>query len=151
MSHSQDPEGGANFAAKLLSGTVIVETPDDGAAVAFAVLLVPGLGDWQATPVLSVDLFVSIQVSQLHESAGGAKFFIKLVSALTDFDGVNAGLTPGFGVSQAIHFVLLASLLSIQESQDQDPAAGANFCIKSLFVGAGFLGGAGLPVEGLDD
>lgn len=99
MSHSQDPEGGANFAAKLLSGTVIVETPDDGAAVAFAVLLVPGLGDWQATQVLSVDLFVSIQVSQLHESAGGANFFIKLVSALTAFDGVNAGMMPGFGVS----------------------------------------------------
>ena len=99
MSHSQDPEGGANFAAKLLSGTVIVETPDDGAAVAFAVLLVPGLGDWQATQVLSVDLFVSIQVSQLHESAGGANFFIKLVSGLTAFDGVNAGMMPGFGVS----------------------------------------------------
>ena len=114
MSHSQDPEGGANFAAKLLSGTVLVKTPDDGATVIFAVLLVPGLGDWQATQVLSVDLLVSIQVS-------------KLVSALTAFNGV------------------------MQVSQDQDPAAGANFCIKSLFVGAGFLGGAGLPVEGLDD
>lgn len=92
-----------------------------------------------------------MHVSQVHESAGGANFFIKSWSELTTgFDDNTSGLTPGFGVSQATHFVLLVSLLIIHMSQDHDPAGGANFCIKSLLEGGGFLG-AGFPVDGLDD
>ena len=88
-----------------------------------------------------------MQVLQLHASAGGANFFIKSLTELTT--GL-AGLGPGFGVSQAAHFVLLASLLTKHISQDQEPAVGANLTIKSLLIGTGFLG-AGFPVEGLDD
>jgi len=87
-----------------------------------------------------------MHVPDVHESSGGANFFIKSWSELTTgFDDNTCGLTPGFGVSQATHFVLLASLLSIHMS-----AGGANFFIKSLLEGGGFLG-AGFPVDGLDD
>ena len=92
-----------------------------------------------------------MHVSQVHESAGGANFFIKSWSELTTgFDDSTCGLTPGFGVSQATHFVLLASLSSMHVSHDHDPTGGANFFIKSLLEGGGFLG-AGFPVDGLDD
>ena len=150
-SQVQEPAGGANLAAKLLSGTEFDEMPNDGFVVAAVVFVAPGFSDWQATQVLSVDLFWSMHVSQVHESSGGANFFIKSWSELTTpFDDNTWGLTPGFGASQATSFVLLASLSSIRESHDHDPAGGANFFIKSLLEAGGFLG-AGFPVDGLDD
>ena len=92
-----------------------------------------------------------MHVSQVHESSGGANFFIKSWSELTTcFDDNTRGLTPGFGVSQATHFVLLASLSIIHVSHDHDPAGGANFFIKSLLEAGGFLK-ACFPVDGLDD
>ena len=57
ISQVQDPAGGANFVAKLLSDTAFEELPNDGAAVVFVELTTPGFGDWQATHVVSVDLF----------------------------------------------------------------------------------------------
>lgn len=93
-----------------------------------------------------------MHVSQVHESVGGANFFIKFLSELiTGFDDNTGGLIPGFGVSQATHFVLLASLLSMHVSQDHDPADGANFRIRSLLEGGGGFFRAGFPVDGLDD
>ena len=144
VSQVQDPDGWANFAAKLLSGTTFEEVPNDGVVVVFVLSVAPGFEDWQAAHLVSVDLFCTKQESQLHVSAGGANFFSKSLSKLiTGLDDSSVGLTPGLGVSQATHFVLLASLLSIHVSQDHDPAAGANFCIKSLLVAGGFFG-AGL-------
>lgn len=57
VSQVQDPAGGANFVAKLLSGTSLEEMPNDGAAVVFVELTTPEFGDWQATHAVSVDLF----------------------------------------------------------------------------------------------
>ena len=130
VSQVQEPAGGANFAAKLLSAAAFDEMPNDGIVVAAVVFEAPGCGDWQATQVLSVDLFWSMHESQVHESSGGANFFIKSWSELTTgFDDNTWGLTPGFGVLQA-------SL--------------SNFFIKSLLEAGGFLG-AGFPADGFDD
>jgi len=57
VSQVQEPAGGANFAAKLLSGAVFDEMPNDGIVAAAVVFEAPGCGDWQATQALSVDLF----------------------------------------------------------------------------------------------
>ena len=65
------------------------------------------------------------------------------------FTNASLLLAPVFGVSQATYFVLLASLSTIRVSQDQDPCFGANFAIKSLLEGAGFLG-ADSPFDGLE-
>jgi len=57
VSQVQEPAGGANFAAKLLSGAAFDEMPNDGNVDAAVVFAAPGCSDWQATQVLSVDLF----------------------------------------------------------------------------------------------
>ena len=91
-----------------------------------------------------------MQVSHSQESGGEANFSIKSLSIMiVDFDDNTGGLAPVFGVSQATYFVLFASLSTIRVSQDQDPCFGANFAIKSLLEGAGFLG-ADSPFDGLE-
>lgn len=53
MSQVHESVGGANFAAKLLSGAAFDGMPND----VIVVVVAPGCGDWHATQVLSVDLF----------------------------------------------------------------------------------------------
>jgi hypothetical protein len=85
--HSQDPAPGANLVANIGRGF----------------LLVLGLEAEQATHMLSLALFMSIQVSHSHEPVGGAFKLPLMVDGAKglDVEGACSGIRPHRGEEEA--------------------------------------------------